>query len=303
MSSEVSTKDISKDDVEKMSEEADIKEEIIESSLEIKRANEKFNRYKTKDSDNSESKRSTFDIIKNGLIFIPKLFIDTRHAPVKGEITNIKNPKNTDKLIIEVTAKHNKVAGYNEKNADYGEVCVSKNVVYNLEEDTDQIEYILNKTDSKDFSEIVGKSIPIIASSTSHGNIDQDLPEKPYNIADRVSNVISVFGGYFLTREEGQSIVDPEDSGKYGLNMNAILISIFSFYVFGEISKNMIEFFGASGLLESVFVIIEILFYSATLVMGCLYLALISFQICCSIQEIIYKEPDERYVIREVINS
>lgn len=297
------TEDINREDIENMSDESGVKEEIIESSLEIKRANEKFNRYKNQNSDNqNQDQRSTSDIIKNALIFIPKLFIDTRHGPIKGVVTDIKNPKGSDELIVEVTAEHNKIADKNEENPDYGKVEVSKKVSYDLKEETEEIEYLLNKTDSKNIGDMVGKNIPISAESTSGGHPTQDITEKPYNIADKISNIISVYGDYFRIREECQPFED-STSGEYGWNLNFVLFGtlligglsiLFSKAIFNlgipEYAKMLISIPGIIGMVLSV--------------IGCiLYLSIISVYLWKCASELIYKNPDERYVIREVINS
>lgn len=70
---------------------------------------------------------------------------------------------------------------------------------------------------------MVGKDIPIIVSS-SIKSPTHNLPKKPYTIADKISNIIGIYGNYFKSREEAQ-LFENEESGKYGWNSLGVLVS------------------------------------------------------------------------------
>lgn len=304
MSEEVTMEDISDDDIKRMSNSAGIEEEIIESSLEIERANEKFNKYKKQNQKDSENKnkKSTSGIVKNTLVFIPKLFINTRHSPVKGEITDIKNPKGSNKLIIEVTAEHNRVADHHEKNADYGKMEVSKKVSYDMNKDINQIEYLLDKTSSKNPGDMLGKNISVISESTKSGHPDHDIPGKPYNIADKFFNTVDIYRGYFRMREEGQFFEEDNSSGEYGLNTNSLLLGTLLFGAFGNFTMYSSSILSSIELIQGILYGIGLVFTLLSIIIGFLYIFVVYLNIFFSIKDLIYKERGERYIIRQIIN-
>lgn len=295
------TKNITDDDIESISEEVGVEKDIIESSVKMKRANEKFKRYKVQNNQSNNKKKSNLDLMKNVFIFIIKLFINTRHGPIKGEITDIDNPKNTDKLIIEVSAKYNKVPGIHEKNAEYGKFTITNEETYNLKEDTSQIKYLLEKTDSKEIGDMIGKKTPIIVES-ENTDPTHSLPEKPYNIVSKISNFYRIYKDYFYTREERQ-VFESENTGVYELNIMGLLFSSLLLGLVGFLIKEAISSLGISESIELLFLapsIFLVLVACVGLFFSTIYILL---HLWCSIKELVYKRPGERYIIREIINS
>lgn len=301
MSEEVTIENVTDDDVKRMSDESGVEVEIIESSVQMKRANEKFNKYKREsENDNNKENRSNLTIMKNILIFIPKLFIDTRHGPIKGKVTDIENPQGTDELIIEVSAKHNEIADYNEKEANYGKIDVVENESYDLKDDTKQIEYLLDKTNSEDIGEMVGKKIPIVVDS-SEGSPTHSVPEKPYNIADKMSNIIGVYGDYFCSRKESQFA--DGDNGSYGWNSTALLLGIL---LMGGLGRFIIEGslnLGVSEMMKLILATPGVMALIISAIGSLLYIVAVFIYLYFCVRELIYEDLGERYVIREIINS
>ena len=303
MSEEVDMDDLTEEDIERMSNEVDINEDIIKSSIQLKRADEKFNKYKNKELEKGEenTNKSSLAKIKNALIFIPNLFINTRHGPIKGKVTDIENPKNTDNLLITVTSEHNKIPDNNEKNADYGKINVSKKIDYDLKEDTEQIEYLLEKTGSENISDMVGKDIPIIVSS-SMKSPTHNLPEKPYTIADKISNIIGIYGDYLKSREEAQPF-ESDKNGEYGWNLTFLLLGVLVSGVLGNLILNTALSLDLMSVTEIGLAVPGVMLLLLSFFGGLFYTLITIMYLTLCIRDLIFKEPGERYVIREVINS
>jgi len=189
--------EISSDEIEKTCEKLGIDRKYIEDSIHRQRADKKFQNMKSE----SENTSNKFNTVKNGILFFQNLIYSTATIPNFATVTKVESPEKRN--IIKITTE----TEYPDLPTDELEGMFHKTFTYELPNESDEIQYLLDYTNVSSPSELKGESIPILYKNEnvkmSISPIDCEsprcqasrLPASATELSDTVSQEVPVSTG------------------------------------------------------------------------------------------------------------
>lgn len=217
------TDEIDSEDIERMSEEIGVGEDIIESSIESKKANEIY----FNNNPNIDNKKENNNRILTAFSFLRHALVRSPTVPEYGVVEDVGTYRSK---VIKLTVS-SEYPGLPSEDVTEDRITKEFKFRQDVLSEQEDLEYIMNKAGVNKPSDLVGKEIPIFPNSKDLPyNRDEiapyefTLPNKPRTVEDKISYYN---GRLFVKTKSGERYSDhltSNDVGEWDANRNIVLL-------------------------------------------------------------------------------
>lgn len=219
---EVDLEEIGEDEVDEMAEKTGLDPEILQSSIDTQRADEKYEKYEQDESEPEGSTRSRLEKAKTFVRFLGNSAVRNPTLPRLGTVTEVDAKDSEDQIQVTVEVTYPELP-YENPESD----TMVQTITYDLNEEKGDLDFILQKAGVSKPSQLEDEKVPVfLRSEEKLGSME--VPT--FRIPDRNDTLEEKFN-YNLLRtlyrikafERCGSNTEAMDEGEFFINRNIFL--------------------------------------------------------------------------------